>query len=136
MPNNEYPSTANEPVAPTNTIVEIQSPAVFVPEDMKFKKVPVQNRCHHCNQEIFTRVRDEVNKDGICWAIFCYFCGSGIVSIIILRGCMDGFNVYQHVCPTCNSIIGRYNPKLSGGAICCLFLPVILIVALILLIFL
>merc|ERR1712226_224098 len=92
------------------------------------EKVSVQTRCNSCCNEIYTRVNDKVSQNGICWAVFCCFCGSWLLSLLVL--CMDGFKVYRHFCPACNAFIGEYSPKMSGGSIALLIFLSLLCVAL------
>jgi len=82
------------------------------------EKTSVQTHCNSCNNDIYTRVNDKISQNGICWAVTCCFCGSWLLSLLVL--CMDAFKVYRHFCPACNAFIGEYSPKMSGGMICLL----------------
>ena len=101
------PVTAvHQPVPPTNKIVQQYSATVT-----DFEKTSVQIYCKICNAEINTQVNVKTSQKGICWAITCCFCGSWLLSLLVL--CMDGFKVYRHLCPSCNAVIGEYHPKMS-----------------------
>ena len=123
MPNVAYPPSAGHPVQvvgtihqpapPTNKTVQVYSGTVA-----NLEKTSIQTHCNSCNNEIYTRVNDKISQNGICWAVTCCFCGSWLLSLLVL--CMDAFKVYRHFCPACNAFIGEYSPKMSGGMICLL----------------
>jgi len=123
MPNVAYHTTVHHPAPPTNKIVQPYAATVA-----KLEKESVQTHCNSCNNEIYTRVEDKVSQNGICWAVTCCFCGSWLLSLLVL--CMDAFKVFRHHCPACNAFIGEYNPKMSGGMACLLVFLSILVVGL------
>ena len=77
----------------------------------KLEKLSVHTRCKSCRNEIYTRVGGKVSKNGIAWAILCCCFGSFLLSLLVF--CLDGFKVYDHFCPSCNSFIGEYSPQMS-----------------------
>ena len=139
MPNVAYPTSTGHPVQvvgsihqpapPTNKTVQVYSATVA-----SLEKTSVQTHCNCCNDEIYTRVNNKISKNGIWWAVICLFCGSWLLSLLVV--CMDVFRVYRHFCPSCNALIGEYSPKMSGGMICLLiFLSLLAIGLPILLVF-
>ena len=119
MPNVVYTTG----MQPTNKTV-----VPFGATQANLEKVSVQTRCNSCCNEIYTRVNDKVSQNGICWAVLCCFCGSWLLSLLVL--CMDGFKVYRHFCPVCNAFVGEYSPKMSGGTIALLVFLSLICVAL------
>ena len=86
----------------------------------ELQKHSVRARCPKCFTEQFTRVNSKVSSGGVTWAILCCCFGSWLLSLLVL--CMDGFREFIHYCPACNSIMGIYRPKFSGGLIALLVL--------------
>jgi len=133
MPNVAYPTSAGHPVQvvgpihqpapPTNKTVQVYSGTAA-----NLEKSSVQTHCNSCNNEIYTRVNDKISQNGICWAVTCCFCGSWVLSLLVL--CMDAFKVYRHSCPACNAFIGEYIPQMSGGMACLLFFLSLLVIGL------
>ena len=92
------------------------------------EKNPVQVRCTNCRRDNYTRVENKISGNGMAWAIICCCFGSWLLSLLVL--CVDGFREFLHFCPSCNSMVGTYKPKFSGGFICVLILLTIGVVAL------
>ena len=119
--NVSHTAVVYQPTHPSGTTIHLYSPIIA-----PLEKVSVKTHCNGCNNEIYTRVNDEVSEDGMCWAILCCVSGNWILGLLVL--CLDGSNVYRHFCPACNRFIGEYRPEMSGGAIALLFFLTILIV--------
>ena len=93
-----------------------------------FEKFSVKVRCNNCSNEQFTRVERKVSSNGMAWAILCCFCGSWILSLLVL--CVDGFREFLHYCSSCNSLLGIHKPTFSRGLICLLVLLTVFIIGL------
>ena len=115
MPNVVYSSESyTKPV----TVVQVATETL--------DKFSVKVRCNNCSQEQFTRVDSKVSSGGIMWAICCCCFGSWLLSLFVL--CLDGFKEFTHYCPSCNALVGVYNPTLSGGQVWMLVCLSILII--------
>ena len=99
---------------------------VVQPINYKLEKDSVKVRCMNCSAEQFTRVDSKISSNGIAWAVLCCFCGSWLLSLLVL--CMEGFREFIHYCPSCNAIVGTYTPTFSGGLMCLLVFLSILVV--------
>ena len=78
-------------------------------------KLSEQTRCETCKKDTGTRVERKLSQNGKCWAILCCCFGSPL--LVLLAYYMDEFNVYHHYCPSCNSFLGEYSPKMSNDKI-------------------
>ena len=80
-----------------------------------FEKDSLSVPCNNCSLELFTRVERKVSSNGMAWALLCCFCGSWLLSLLVL--CVDGFREFHHYCSACNSLLGMYRPTFSGGMV-------------------
>ena len=95
--------------------------------------------CHICDAIVDTRVDVSFLKCQFFFGILCC-CGYILMLIpllafspiipILRHDNFDGFRLYRHYCPDCDTYLGNYSPKMSCGEKLCLFMISMLILVL------
>ena len=123
-----------------NTAVVMQ-PEQKVP-DVVFiiEKESATAYCHICNNIVDTRVRVSYLICRFLTAILCFY---GYVIMLIplaaVSPCIpiltvenwNGFRLYRHYCPDCDTFLGKYHPKVAYVDILCLVMVAMLIIVMI-----
>ena len=96
--------------------------------------------CHICNNIVDTRVRVSYLVCRFLTAILCFY---GYVIMLIplaaVSPCIpiltvenwNGFRLYRHYCPDCDTFLGKYHPKVTYVDILCLVMVAMLIIVMI-----
>merc|ERR1712080_247232 len=127
---NQY-QTGPIPITDYSTTSRTGNPTIFQePQNVyniyTLEKYSANVHCSYCSNNIFTRVERKISSNGMAWAILCFFCGSWCLCLLVF--CVDRFREFIHYCSVCNSLLGTYKPKFSGGYVCLLiFLSFIII---------
>merc|ERR1712059_140528 len=96
-------------------------PKPMVTDIQTLLDTPVNRWCSQCNREIVTLVESSMTSAAWAWCIICCLIGGGLITALVAC-CLNGFKEFKHYCPKCRSLIGVYNPTLTGCEILILIL--------------
>ena len=85
-----------------------------LPPPTTLNHVLEQVHCHHCNQQITTRVDKVIGLGNNAGCLLCC-CLGGWYGCCLIPYCIDDFKDTVHSCPICENLLGRNGPFAIRG---------------------